>query len=472
MSTNAVTLTGASGALEERRAVMLGGPVLPTLFKLTFPVIAVVVAQTFVAILEAYWVSRLGTDAVAGVSLVLPILILMGTMSNGGIGGGVSSAVARAIGADRQADADALLMHTVIVALAFGLAFTLGTIFLGPQLYSSLGGRGQTLEFALTYSAWVFGGAPLIWTVNLLASAMRGAGEVKIPATVSLAGAVVLIPLSPILIFGLGPFPRLGVGGAGAATLVFYVVGLVVYLRHLLLGRGALRLHLSPLRFRHFRSILGVGLLSAIGTLTASLTVVGVTGAVGTQGSAALAGYGIASRIDSLLVPLLFSVGTGVVSLIGVATGAGDVSRGNRIARTASTIAFVVTQSVGVLLVIFPSWWVGLFSTDPSVLNAGSTYLRVVAPSYGFFGVGLMLYFASQGRSNMLWPFVAGVLRLAVTVAGAAWLATSGASLALIVAPVAAGSVLFGLTNAVGFFSNARRLAARRATASPLSILR
>jgi len=179
----------------------------------------------------------------------------------------------------------------------------------------------------------------------------------------------------------------------------------------------------------------------------------GVTGAVGTQGTAALAGYGTASRIDSLLVSLLFSVGSGVVTLIGVATGAGDLSRGNRIARTASTIAFVVTQSVGLLLAIFPSWWVGLFSTDPSVLNAGSTYLRVVAPSYGFFGVGLMLYFASQGRSNMLWSFVAGVLRLAVTVAGAAWLASSGASLALIVAPVTAGSVRFGLTNAVGFFS-------------------
>ena len=452
--------------------MLLAGPVLPTLLKLTFPVIAVVVAQTFVAILEAYWVSRLGTDAVAGVSLVLPILILMGTMSNGGIGGGVSSAVARAIGAGQQADADALLIHTVIIALAFGLAFTLGTIFLAPQLYSSLGGRGQALEFALTYSAWVFGGAPLIWTVNLLASAMRGAGDVKLPAVVSLVGAVVLIPLSPILIFGLDPFPRLGVGGAGAATLIFYAASLGVYLRHLLRGQEALRLRLSPLRLRHFRSVLGVGFLSAIGTLVASLTVVGVTGAVGTQGTAALAGYGIASRIDSLLVPLLFSVGSGVVTLIGVATGAGDMSRGNRIARIASTIAFVATESVGVFLALVPSWWVHLFSADASVLIAGSTYLRVVAPSYGFFGVGLMLYFASQGRSNMLWPFVASILRLAVTVAGAAWLANKGASFAVVVVPVTAGSVLFGLTNAVGFFSNARRLAARRATTSSLSILR
>lgn len=148
MSTNTLATDSDSSAIEDRRALLLRGPVVSTLFKLTVPVIAVVVTQTFVAILEAYWVSRLGTEAVAGVSLVLPILILMGTMSNGGIGGGVSAAVARAIGADRRADANALLLHAVAIAFAFGFAFTLGTIFLAPRLYSSLGGHGQTLEFA------------------------------------------------------------------------------------------------------------------------------------------------------------------------------------------------------------------------------------------------------------------------------------------------------------------------------------
>jgi putative MATE family efflux protein len=453
---------GASVALEDRRAMMLSGPIVRTLFRLTLPVIAVIVAQTFVAILEAYWVSRLGTDAVAGVSLVLPMLILMNTMSNGGIGGGVSSAISRAVGADRQDDADALLVHTVVIALAFGLVFTLGALVLAPQLYTSLGGQGSTLQFALTYSAWVFSGAPLIWVVNLLASAMRGAGEVKLPAIVSMTGALILIPLSPLLIFGVGPFPRLGVGGAGAATLTFYAIALVVYLSHLLRGRGALRLRRAALEARHFRDILRVGLISALGTLLTSLTVVGVTGAVGTRGSAALAGYGIASRIDSLLVPLLFGLGTGVVTLIGVATGAGDMPRGNRIARIAATIAFLSCESIGALLAVFPFVWVRLFTSDPNVLTAGSLYLHIVAPSYGFLGVGTMLYFASQGRSNMLWPFIASGLRFTITVGGAAWLARTGAPFALIVAPAAAGSVLFGIVNIVGFSRSAARLAALR----------
>jgi putative MATE family efflux protein len=453
------TRGGGSDALEERRAMMLRGPITRTLFRLTLPVIAVIVAQTFVAILEAYWVSRLGTEAVAGVSLVLPMLILMNTMSNGGIGGGVSSAIARAVGADRQDDADALLLHTLMIALAFGVVFSILLILFGPQLYALLGARGSTLGFAITYSAWVFGGAPLIWTVNLMSSAMRGAGEVKLPAIVSLTGAVILIPLSPLLIFGLGPFPRLGVGGAGAATLIFYAVSLIVYARHFWGGRGALRLRMTRLRARHFVAILRVGLVSAFGTVVSSLTVLGVTGAAGTQGAATLAGYGIASRIDSLLVPLLFGLGSGVVTLIGVATGAGNAARGNRVARIASVIAFACTETVGALLTAFPLLWMHVFTSDMSALSAGSTYLRVVAPSYGFLGVGLMLYFASQGRSSMLWPFVAGALRLTVTVSGATWLARSGAPLAWIFAPVTAGALLFGAVNVIGFARTTKRLA-------------
>lgn len=446
-----------SQAMEERRDAILRGPLLRTLFSLTLPVIAVISAQTFVAVLEAYWVSRLGTEAVAGISLVLPLLILMNTMSNGGIGGGVSSAISRAIGAGRQSDANALLLHTIVIAIAFGLLFALGALSFGSRVYTALGGQGDAIEYALVYSAWVFGGAPLIWIVNLMGSAMRGAGEVRLQAVVNLIGAVLLIPLSPVLIFGMGPFPRMGVGGAGAATLIFYLGALMVYTRHLRRGRGALRLCTSRIRAHHFGSIMGVGLISAVGTLTASLTVVGVTGAVGADGAGALAGYGIASRVDSLIVPLLFGLGSGVVTLVGVATGAGDMQRSFRVAWIASAIAFVATEGLGLILAVLPMSWVGLFSNDPSVIASGSAYLHTVAPFYGFFGVGLMLYFASQGRSDMLWPFIGGGLRFVGTVGGALWLARRGAELQWIFAAVAVGYVIFGIVNVAGFLARSTR---------------
>lgn len=439
------------------RASLLTGPILPTLWKLTLPVIAVIAAQTFVAVLEAFWVSRLGTAAVAGVSLVIPLYVLMNTMSNGGIGGGVSSAISRAIGGGRPENADALLLHSVLIALGFGVLFTTLWIAFGAAITTALGGTGEAERDALTYAAWVFGGAPLIWTVNLMGSAMRGAGEVKLPAVVNLIGAAILIPLSPALIFGIGPVPKLGVGGAGVATLIYYFGALLVYVQHLVRGSGTLRLHWAAPSRTRFADILGVGLISAVGTLVASLTVVGLTGAVGRFGAQALAGYGIASRVDSLLVPLLFGLGSGVVTLVGVATGARDHARTQQIARLSSAIAFLFAESVGLIVALAPALWMGLFTKDGTVLANGAAYFRVAAPFYGFFGVGLMLYFASQGRSRMLWPFIAGAVRLLVTVTGAWLVASRGADLRWVFSCAAAGSFLFGAINLFGFFASPAR---------------
>src|SRR5713101_4832254 len=134
------------------RQALLTGPILPTLIKLGWPTIVVLVVQTLVGVAETYWVSFLGTAALAGVTLVFPISMLMTMMSNGGIGGGVASAVARAIGAGRNDDADALVTHALVVAIVFGLLFTAAALILGPAIYRGLGGTGPVLDAALTYS--------------------------------------------------------------------------------------------------------------------------------------------------------------------------------------------------------------------------------------------------------------------------------------------------------------------------------
>ena len=198
-----------------RREAILSGPVLPTLLRLGLPTIGVLLAQTVVAIAETYWTSFLGIDAIAGVALVFPLTALMTAVSNGGIGGGVSAAVARAVGAGRGDEADALVAHALVLAIAFGVLFTTGAFAAGPALYRAMGGSGDALAAALRFSGWFFAGAVPIWAVNLIAAALRGAGEVRLPASVTLTGALVTILLSPALIFGVGPLPRMGVGGAG-----------------------------------------------------------------------------------------------------------------------------------------------------------------------------------------------------------------------------------------------------------------
>ena len=170
-----------AGAIAGSLARSLDGPIIPMLMKLSGPTVLVLIVQTFVGVAETYFVSFLGTDALAGVALVFPVLMLMTMMSNGGVGGGVASAVARAVGAGRMQDADALVMHAIVLAILFGLAFTIGILGFGRALYSALGGSGDALTAALQYSSFVFGGAALTWIVNLLQASLRGAAMSGFP---------------------------------------------------------------------------------------------------------------------------------------------------------------------------------------------------------------------------------------------------------------------------------------------------
>ena len=308
---------------------MLAGPVLPALLKLALPTVVVLVVQTLVGVAETYFVSFLGTEALAGVSLVFPIFMLMQMMSNGGIGGGVASSIARAIGAGKVAEAEALALNALVVAVVFGVIFAGAEWLFGEAAYRLLGGQAGALGAALEYGHVIFSGAVFVWIVSLLAAALRGAGNTVAPAAVILLGVFVLLPLSPALIFGWGPFPRLGVMGAGLAVVVYYLVAAIVLIVYMRSARAALHLPLDAtlIKRRLLGDILRVGGLSAIGTIQANLTVVLVTGAVGLFGTDAIAGYGIASRLDYIQIPLLFALGSAALTMVGVNIGAGGRDR-------------------------------------------------------------------------------------------------------------------------------------------------
>src|SRR5947207_7802617 len=156
---NKSTILSAGDARFAGRDTLLQGPIASRLIGLAFPILIVLAVQTLVSVAETYFVGFLGDDALAGVALVFPILMLMTMMSNGGIGGGVASAIARAIGAGRMRDAAALLRQRVVIAAAFGLWYSAAVLGAGEALFSALGGRGEVLANALRYSNLVFGAA-------------------------------------------------------------------------------------------------------------------------------------------------------------------------------------------------------------------------------------------------------------------------------------------------------------------------
>jgi Na+-driven multidrug efflux pump len=147
--------------VDARTRLLLEAPIAPTLLRLALPNVLVMIAQAAVGLIETYFVGKLGTDALAGMALVFPIVMLMQMTSAGAVGGGIASSIARALGAKRREDANALVLHAMLVALGFGLVFSAVLLVGGRALYARMGGEGASLEAAVTYSHWVFAGAVL-----------------------------------------------------------------------------------------------------------------------------------------------------------------------------------------------------------------------------------------------------------------------------------------------------------------------
>jgi putative MATE family efflux protein len=445
---------------DARTRRLIEAPITMTLLRLAAPNVLVMVAQASVGLIETYFVGKLGTDALAGVALVFPVVMLMQMMSAGAMGGGISSAIARALGAGRREDADALTLHALAIAIVFGLVFMLGVLAGGPSLYAAMGGSGPSLAAALTYSNVIFSSAILIWVFNSLANVIRGTGNMAVPAVVTCIGTAALIPLSPALIFGWGPFPRLAIAGGAWAVVAFYALGSLALLAYLVAGRSVVRLSVrgNGLRWRLFWDILRVGAVAALITVGTNLTIAISTGLVGRFGPAAIAGYGTGSRLEYLLIPLVFGLGGPLVAMVGTNIGAGERERALRTAWIGAAIAAGLCGAIGLGAATFPRAWLALFGTEPAMLEAGARYLQIVGPSYGLFGLGMALYFASQGAGRLLWPLVANLTRLAIAAVGG-WLALrwSGqlsavfvaqavalATFGLIVAAAVAGGAWFG----------------------------
>ncbi|MGE0419710.1 MAG: MATE family efflux transporter, partial [Acetobacteraceae bacterium] len=175
-------MTNARPAMNQRTKMLLEGPIIPTLLRLAWPNVLVMLAQASTGLIETWWVSHLGTDALAGMALVFPGFMMMQMLSGGAVGGGISSAIARALGAGRRDDADALVLHALVISLTLGVFFAVTVIAFGPHLYAALGGRDGSLAAALIYSNVVFAGTPLVWLLNGLASVIRGTGNMLVPS--------------------------------------------------------------------------------------------------------------------------------------------------------------------------------------------------------------------------------------------------------------------------------------------------
>jgi putative MATE family efflux protein len=433
--------------LNPRTERLLAAPIVPTLARLSAPGVLLVAFQSLVSVGDTYFVGRLGTAPLAGLALVFPLIMLLQMTSAGAMGGGVSSAIARALGSGEVQAARRLVVHALVIALAMGAVFTLLLLIFGPSVYGLLGGRDETLENAVRYSNVVFAGAITVWIANTLSSVLRGTGNMVVPAVALIVAALIHLPLSATLV------SRIGIAGAGVAYVTTFglaaaAMAFMVFRRTSTLRPRRIDL---GLQWHLFREILRVGGISVLSSFQTVLTAVILTGFVGRYGATALAGYGVGLRLELLQIPLVFAVGQAMVVLVGTNIGAGRADRAKRIAWIGTAFAASISLAIGLTVTLVPLAWVGLFSSDAAVLESGSRYLRTVGPFYPMLAASIALYFASQGAGKVLLPVLAGTVRLAIVIVGGAAAASLGGIFAVIAVAMAAAGLL-----TIGFVARTR----------------
>ena len=443
-------MTATAAALPSPADRLTQGPVLPVMLSLALPNMVAMLSAAAVSIAETAYVGALGRDALAAMAVVFPFVMLMQTVSGGAMGGAISAAVSRAVGANRDDSARSLALHAAVIGLVGGVLFLVVFTLFGPLLYHLLGARDTVLQQALIYSNVLFLGAPLTWLSNSLVSVVRGSGNIRFSALLIVGATLIQVVLGAGLGLGLGPFPRWGMAGVALGQVLAACAATVAVLLYLRSPLPRVQLVWRGMRLQResFAEILRIGLLAALSPVQNVLTVLVLTGLVARLGVDALAGYGIGARLEFLLLPLSFGVGVTLVPMVGMAVGRGDVARARRVAWTGGLLAAAVVGTIGLWACIWPHAWASLFTDQPQVLAHAELYLRWAGPGFAFYGLGISLYFASQGAGRVLGPVLGATMRLAVIVLGGAALSQAQAPAWTYFALVAAAMVAYGLFNA------------------------
>jgi len=407
----------ATRPVAARTRLLLDGPILPTLLRLAAPNVLNLLAIAGMITFDGLFLGRLGADALAGVSLAFPFVMLIQHTAASGMGGGVSSAIARALGAGKRDVADALTLHAFVLALGLGATFSAVLLIGAPVVFPLMGGRGAMLSAAFAYANVAFAGAVSICLLNLLGSAVRGTGNMGLPAGVIVGSVIAHVVLSPVLIFGYGPLPALGPAGAGWGLTISFGAGSLVLIAYLRSSRSLIRLAFRGIRLRRalFAEILKVGVPGLINVLITNLSVVLLTGIAGHLGREVAIGYAMGARLEYILIPLAFGFGTAIVAMVGTNWGAGRYARAYRIAWTGGATVAAACAAIGVTVALAPGAWMGLFTHDDAIIRIGALYLQIVGPIYGCYGLGMALYFATQGFGSVILTVTANAARLLVS---------------------------------------------------------
>ncbi|RKR07202.1 putative MATE family efflux protein [Kushneria sinocarnis] len=372
---------------------LLEGPVLKSLLGLAVPVVLANVLQSLYQLIDAFWVGRLGGHAVAAVSVCFPITFLLIALGSGlGVAG--STLVAQYMGAGQHDMVNRVAAQTLLMVALVSIGLSLLGEWLAPSLLTLLGVAPQVYDGALIFLRISLAAMIFTFGFAMFQSLMRGIGEVRTPLYI-VAGTVALnVILDPLLIFGFGPLPGLGVGGAALATLITQALALLVGLWLLLRGRWTIQPTAGDFRpdWAFIRRAFRLGFPASVELSARALSMNVMVFLVSGFGTVTIAAYGVGINVLGFVIIPALGLSMATAALAGQNIGAGQVERAARIARLSALIAFVALSVVGVLVFAFATELVRFFvPTDEQVIASGGRFLRIVALTFGFMGLQMAL---------------------------------------------------------------------------------
>jgi len=370
------------------KAVLVEGPVGGTLMRLTLPMVAGIVGMVAFNLTDAFFVGRLGTTELAALSFTFPIVLVLQRFTLG-LGIGASSLISRAVGRGDPHEVRRLTTDSLTLALLMVVVFVAaGFLLMGP-VFRALGAGGEILSMVTTYMSIWLAGLLFVFFPMVSNNAIRANGDTKKPAMIMLTAVFVNIALDYLLIFGIGPFPRLGLAGAALATVLarmtsfslsFYIVHF--RMRMLAFERVPFREVLGS-----WRQILYIGLPAAATRVLAPVGMAAITAFIARIGAKEVAGFGVASKIEFFATAVVFALSSVLNPFAGQNWGAAEGGRVRRAISLSNRFSFFWGVGMFSGLAVFARPVAFLFTRDPDVAAAIILYMRTVAAGYCMFGV-------------------------------------------------------------------------------------
>jgi putative MATE family efflux protein len=421
---------------------------------LAIPMVLEMVLESLFAVVDVFWVGRLGADAVATVGLTESLLSLVFAVGLG-LSMSTTAMVARRIGEKDHEGAAVAAVQAIIMGFVITIVVGLPCIFFAPKLLELMGASPQVIATGSGYARIAIGGSGAIMLLFLNNAIFRGAGDAAIAMRLLWVSNIINLILDPCLIFGLGPFPRLGVTGAALATLTGRSIGVLYQLYRLLRGSERIRILRRQLHvnMKVLIRLLRVSLMGIFQFAIAHTSWIGLVRIVSIFGSDALAGYTIAIRIVIFLILPSWGLSNAAATLVGQNLGAKRPDRAEQAVWRTGFYNMIFLGGIGVLFVFFAEPVVHLFTHDPLVLPAAASCLRILSLGNIGFAYGMVMLQAFNGAGDTLTPTIVNVfgfwiieIPLAYALAIPARLNSNGVFISIVVAECAmaiAGIILF-----------------------------